>query len=174
MSCSRSWYMCVWVVVGVHRCFLPFFFFFSRLVRSSAAKTPAHTSKLCVVWFFFARLRAAWLSFFFFRTHTHTKSGLLFLYSRSFSFFLSFFFLSVVFSSRACTCPSSFYIICWTLFSNPSIDILTNKKESLLKILWIKVHYRNKLIHCDINYVWKKHHCRKRFKSKFVFIICWR
>jgi len=102
---------------------LLFFFFSHRSLFVLLQYTHTHTSKTAYCPIFFSRayvvglLFASWLfysslSFFPEHIHTYTKSGFCYRCCCC-ALFLFSFSLSIFFCSRACACPSSFYIIHW-------------------------------------------------------------
>jgi hypothetical protein len=90
---------------------------------------------------------------------------------RSFSLFFSFFLsLSLSFSLESvCLSIIILYYLLDALFviQIPTYRPLKKTENFVNKILWIKVHYKNKSIHYDTSYVWKKYLYQKHFKSKF-------
>ena len=117
--------MYVCVVVMAHR--RPFSF---SLINPYSFCCSIHIQvKLRIARFFFRALTwsvscllvgSSILLFPFSRTHTHTKSGFCYrcCYCCALSLFLSLLrSLSVFFYSRACVCPSLFYIIYWEYYS---------------------------------------------------------
>jgi hypothetical protein len=159
---------------------LLFFFFSHRSLFVLLQYTHTHTSKTAYCPIFFSRacvvglLFASWLfysSLSFFPEHIHTyihKEW--FLLPLLLLCFISFFpssFLSFFARERVLVHHHSILFIGSTV-RKPKTDLLTIKQKKVFRniILWIKVHYKNKLIHYDISYAWKKHRYQKHFKSK--------
>jgi hypothetical protein len=84
-------------------------------------------------------------------------------------FFLFSFFLSFSLESVYLSITILYYSLDALFIIQKSTYQRLKKQNFLNNKPWIKVHYKNKSIHYDISYEWKKYLYQKHFKSKFFF-----